>query len=1317
MNCKQILSLTFYTSIALLLISNTTSAADWPMWRCDTSRTACSTEELAPELHLQWTLELPEPKSCWPFTQYKLLFDLSYEPIVMGNTLYIPSMARDSVSAYDIRNGELKWRFYADGPVRFAPVGWNKKIYFVSDDGYLYCLNADNGSLLWKFRGGPSDRKVLGNERLVSMWPARGAPVIYDGTVYFAASIWPFMGTFIYAIDAETGDVVWCNSGSGSDYILQPHSSPSFAGVAPQGYLVATKDKILVAGSRSVPAAYDRKTGQTLYYHANTKFGGYGVFASENAFFNGGVMYNLVDGNPFARSNACLVSGNLAISMEPDGSILAAPMVPEWQEYKDKRGETQKRAVFPPVWQIGKDIPKPIEKIFIQSGKRFYGGAPGIVAAMEIPSANGEQATQPEKLFSWKTEIEGQPWSMLSANGRLFVVTQEGRIYCFGEKQVQPKMHRLIRVAQAFGQDDSDAQQSWTQKTHEILETTGIRDGYCLILGIGSGRLIEELIRQTNLHVIGLDPDTRKIDALRRRFDERGIYGERMALIPGDINTIPLPQYVANLVLSEDLQASGIENTAQFTKRAFHILRPYGGTACFELDDNTKTLFTGAVQANSLPRAEVTDKGEYTLLVREGSLPGSDDWTHQYGNVANTVSSDDDLVKPPLGLLWFGGPSHLDVLPRHGHGPPQQIMDGRLFIQGIQVLSARDVYTGRILWRKEIPELNTFEMYYNDSYNPDIYDLSYNQRHIPGANQYGTNFIVTKDLIYLVMSKDCLLIDPTNGETLDKWQLPEQPEIGTPNWGYIGVYEDLLIACAAPFRIEEDKEQQIVQANNRFGKGSQYLFVMDRHTGDILWQKKAAYNFRHNTIVAGNGKLFCMDSMSMPRMDILKRRGLKFDNKATIQAYDIRTGDPLWTVAENVFGTWLAYSVEHDALLQAGSDSGDRARDEIGKGMTVYRGSNGDVLWQNDEDYNGPCILIHGQIITQTGGSNQHAPPAKAFDLLTGERILAHHPLTGDENPWAWVRFKGCNTAIGSDHLLTFRSASAAFVNLSESQGTKTIGGFRSGCTSNLVAADGVLNAPDYTRTCTCAYQNQTSLALVHMPADDPDSPAIEEWSFDFFPGPEKPVPVKQLGINFGAPGDRYDDTGTFWLEFPSVGGPSPDIPVDIHAEEPKLFRQHSSKMIIDRTSSENNVPAWIAASGIEGESVISIHPFLQPVSPDANRDVQGFERHAATKDLITGVSTAKGRFDYTKTYSLKLYFAEKDDLKTGDRIFDIYVQGKPVLKDFDIAKEAGGAGRPIAVDIGSIGVTENIDIELKASDPNSPHKPLICGIEFHSLD
>ena len=96
----------------------------------------------------------------------------------------------------------------------------------------------------------------------------------------------------------------------------------------------------------------------------------------------------------------------------------------------------------------------------------------------------------------------------------------------------------------------------------------------------------------------------------------------------------------------------------------------------------------------NLEQAEVSVSDHSVVVRRVGKLPGSDDWTHQHGDIANTVKSDDHRVKLPLGVLWFGGSSNLDVLPRHGHGPPEQVIGGRLFIEGMNSLSARDVYTG-----------------------------------------------------------------------------------------------------------------------------------------------------------------------------------------------------------------------------------------------------------------------------------------------------------------------------------------------------------------------------------------------------------------------------------------------------------------------------------------------------------------------------------------------------------------------------------------------------------------------------------------------
>ncbi|MCS7047342.1 MAG: PQQ-binding-like beta-propeller repeat protein, partial [Gemmataceae bacterium] len=274
------------------------------MGRFDCQRTAASPHDLPEPLYLHWTRDYPPQKVAWP-DQEKMQFDAAFDPIILGQTLFVNSARQDCVRALDVATGEEKWTFFADGPIRFAPAGWNDRIYFVSDDGYLYCLRATDGKLQWKHRGGPSDRKILGNERLISTWPARGAPVIVadkdergaeTATVYYAASIWPFMGIFIHALDARTGTVVWTNDGDGSLYMKQPHNADSFASIAPQGPMVVIDDMLLIPGGRSVPACFDRRTGNLLRYQLaenGKRGGGSEVAAIGKVFFNGGAAFEL----------------------------------------------------------------------------------------------------------------------------------------------------------------------------------------------------------------------------------------------------------------------------------------------------------------------------------------------------------------------------------------------------------------------------------------------------------------------------------------------------------------------------------------------------------------------------------------------------------------------------------------------------------------------------------------------------------------------------------------------------------------------------------------------------------------------------------------------------------------------------------------------------------------------------------------------------------------------------------------------------------------------------------------------------------------
>ena len=236
------------------------AAADWPMWRYDAARTNKTPETIPDSLHLKWKRTLPPVEPA--FRKGRLQFDQGYEPIVAQGRMFVALPHVDAVVAYAIETGKEAWCFYADGPVRLAPVYWNQHVYFGSDDGNLYCVNAATGRLKWKFRAVPSQRKLLGNGRMISVWPLRGGPVVADGIVYFAAGVWPLEGIFVYAVNAETGDKVWVNDRTGSLYGHTPHGGQSIAGLTPQGYLLVNGDELVVPCGTARPATFDRRTGQ-----------------------------------------------------------------------------------------------------------------------------------------------------------------------------------------------------------------------------------------------------------------------------------------------------------------------------------------------------------------------------------------------------------------------------------------------------------------------------------------------------------------------------------------------------------------------------------------------------------------------------------------------------------------------------------------------------------------------------------------------------------------------------------------------------------------------------------------------------------------------------------------------------------------------------------------------------------------------------------------------------------------------------------------------------------------------------------------------
>jgi outer membrane protein assembly factor BamB len=1057
---KQCDSVNRFQTFATQMRKNHPAGGDWPMWRYDAQRSGACPTELPKQLHLQWSRQLSPPQPAFP-GEPRLCFDASYEPVAMGGTLFVPSMVNDSVTAIDTGSGKIKWRFYTEGPVRFAPAAGPDKVYFVCDDGYLYCVDSQTGDLVWQFKAGPADataRKLLGNSRLISRWPARGGVVLADDVVYFAAGVFPFEGVYVYAIEAKTGSIVWENKDSG--FIkrgMNDHGGFRDGGLSPQGYLAITNDKVIVPNGKALPVFFDRKTGQIDPY--NPAWGGrtilekgcWYVSAMGNYFLQSGDVYDLetrrrlqIDPGqsfkelgdfrePVFTAEAMYYSE--PINEQPSGDyrgyrpvgqgyekIIAYDITKTGLEEKQDKLSgysvtTWKSLTFEKIFEFESDL-----KVHLKSGSQLYAGAENQVAAVDIPAAS-KQPT-----ISWRADIEGTPHRMLTADDRLFVVTNEGAIYCFGGKQIRPTAYKPEKSDTAAQRDE------WGAKANDILKQSKVKEGYCVALGWASGRLVEELARQSDLHIIVLEKNTQTVQAARKQLDAWGMNGARVHVLATDLSSAQLPSYIADLVVSEDLSSAGFSGKGTIADTLLDIMRPYGSSAYLPLDQSEHTQLAAWSEKKARSGdALVKKQPGYSILLRQGHLEGASDWTHEGATSGNTYASGDKLVKGPLGVLWFGGQAD-NILPEwdftHWRGPSPLVADGRMFVCIGTKLNAVDIYTGRVLWQEEIAEMKKL---------------------IDRRREYEfDSYVAAEDGVYINCGSAIVKFDPASGRKLDRIDVPMESnedgsDAGTDFWW----------------------RKMCIEKNRLIGSAGSCLVGLDRHNGEKHWQIKSEqgrFNF-----VSGNEMVFAID---FPGND-------DQEGSYKLMVLNADTGDLIWNKEmqvkseadnEQPLVPKLTYGSEKDILLVTIHD----------RTVGAFNGETGDILWQKNIPCNDPPsqwskpeppILLRDLMVTHGG---------KLYDPLTGEEMSKRF-WNGMNSNWASGGARGCGRAVAGEYLVTLRDAHASYFDISTGK-QKYFRGIRSGCTNNLIPAGGLLNAINYARGCTCNYSIYTSLAWKYMP-------------------------------------------------------------------------------------------------------------------------------------------------------------------------------------------------------------------------------------------
>ncbi|MHC4403697.1 MAG: outer membrane protein assembly factor BamB family protein [Planctomycetota bacterium] len=198
-------------------------ASDWPTYRHDAARSGSTAAALSGVLEPKWTAALRSRPTA---------------PVVARGKVYAAAVDRHTVVALEAESGEPAWRYTAGGRVDSPPTIHGGLALFGCRDGWVYCLGADDGRLVWRFRAAPEERMVGAGGQIESAWPVPGSILVRDGVAYCVAGRSSFLdgGLYLYGLEPTTGRLLYAK------HLEGPGPGPE-VGTAPdtpnRGYVIA----------------------------------------------------------------------------------------------------------------------------------------------------------------------------------------------------------------------------------------------------------------------------------------------------------------------------------------------------------------------------------------------------------------------------------------------------------------------------------------------------------------------------------------------------------------------------------------------------------------------------------------------------------------------------------------------------------------------------------------------------------------------------------------------------------------------------------------------------------------------------------------------------------------------------------------------------------------------------------------------------------------------------------------------------------------------------------------------------------------------
>ena len=173
-------------------IKETIAEDDWPTYRHDPARSGRASTVVPAKLKIKWENSIGGKLT---------------SPVIAGGKVFVASVESHTVYALDAGSGEKLWSYTAGGRVDSAPTIYEGRVLFGSADGYVYCLRASDGAVVWRFRAAPIDERLMSFEQIESVWPVHGSVLVQGGVIYCVAGRSMFLdgGLHFWRLDPETG--------------------------------------------------------------------------------------------------------------------------------------------------------------------------------------------------------------------------------------------------------------------------------------------------------------------------------------------------------------------------------------------------------------------------------------------------------------------------------------------------------------------------------------------------------------------------------------------------------------------------------------------------------------------------------------------------------------------------------------------------------------------------------------------------------------------------------------------------------------------------------------------------------------------------------------------------------------------------------------------------------------------------------------------------------------------------------------------------------------------------------------------------------